>query len=344
MPTPVTMTDVARAAGVSVMTVSNVVNDRPRVSERTRQRVLEVVADLGYEVNLTARRLRAGRTDTVALVVPQLAHLYFGELGRKLSENFAEQGKHLVVEQSGASREGELSALSNARLRMYDGIIVSAVGLAYGDIDRLRPGIPTVLLGERTVPDRFDHVMMANEEGALLAVRHLLETGARRVAIVGGTPDPTATQEATIGQTGASTLRTLGWQAAHAERGLVADPDLVVSVPHLDAAEAVELTTELLRRRPDVDAIFAVTDQVALGSLAALHSEGRRVPDDVQVVGFDNLALLSLVPPGLSSVDPGSPWIAEQAAEVLLARINGSDLPPQHLSAPARLVLRGSTR
>jgi DNA-binding LacI/PurR family transcriptional regulator len=134
----VTMTDVARASGVSVMTVSNVINNRPRVGADTRARVLGVIDELGYEVNLSAKRLRAGRTSTVGLVVPSLGHPYFGELADRYVTAFARRGIHVAIEQSGASKEGELSAISRARLQMYDGVLLSVVGLSYEDVDRIR--------------------------------------------------------------------------------------------------------------------------------------------------------------------------------------------------------------
>ena len=184
-----TLKDVARAAGVSVMTVSNVVNDRPRVGPETRARVLDAIADLGYEVNLTARRLRAGRSGTIAFVVPRVDHPYFGQLGAQLTTALRASDRHLVIEQTNASKEGELGALSQARLQMYDGVLLSVVGLAPDDVDRLQTQLPLVLLGERPMPPRFDHVMLGNVEGARLATAHLLARGARRVAIVGGTLD-----------------------------------------------------------------------------------------------------------------------------------------------------------
>ncbi|WP_218975251.1 LacI family DNA-binding transcriptional regulator [Miniimonas arenae] len=336
---PVTMSDVARVAGVSVMTVSNVVNGRPRVSAETRLRVLEVVADLGYEVNLTAKRLRAGRTGTVALVVPRFDHPYFGELAGRFATLLGEKGLHLAVEQSGASREGELSAVSHARLHMYDGVILSVVGLHYDDVDRLRTDLPIVLLGEQVVPERFDHVMMANVEGARLATAHLLERGSRRVAMAGGTPSGPST--------GASELRSEGWRAAHRDAGLEPPEDLLVPMPDLEAATAHRVVAEALARARErgalPDAVFAVTDQVSLGVRAALHDAGLRVPQDVRLIGFDDLGLVQHVPPGLSSVDPHNGWIVERATDLLLSRIAGSTEPPQHLVAPASIAARAST-
>lgn len=329
------MSDVARAAGVSVMTVSNAINGRPRVSAETRLRVLEVVAELGYEVNLSARHLRAGRSDTVALIVPAHGHAYFGELGARFAKHAATSGLHLVVEQSGASREGELSALSTARMQMYDGVLLSSVGLRYRDLDRLRTNVPVVLLGEQPMPTRYDHVHMDNVGGGRIATEHLLGQGAERVLLVGGTDDPK--------NEGMPRQRALGWREAHKARGLDVDPALMVELRWHDSDEAEAVLGEYLRTGPSFDAVFAVTDQVALGVLAALRGAQVAVPDQVMVVGFDNLELARYVGPGLSSVDPSPDWIAENAWRILQERMRGSDAPPEQLMAPARLVQRASS-
>ncbi len=332
---PVTMSDVARAAGVSIMTVSNVINDRPRVSATTRTRVLAVVADLGYEVNLTAKRLRAGRTGTVALVVPRFDHPYFGELAARYVSAFGAHGIHVAVEQSGASREGELSALSHARLQMYDGVLLSVVGQTFADVDRLRTQVPIVLLGEQEMPQRFDHVSLANVEGAELATGFLLDQGRRAVAIVGGV--------AKGRDTGMADRRTDGWRRAHAARGLVADERLIIALPEQESAEARRQVASALQGGLAFDALFAITDQDAIGAMAALHDAERAIPDDVAVIGFDDLALSALLRPSLSTIDPSNDWVVDQSTRLLLARMDGDGSDPEHLIAPVRLVERAST-
>lgn len=331
---PVTMSDVARAAGVSVMTVSNVINGRPRVGAETRLRVLEVVADLGYEVNLSAKRLRAGKSGTVGLVVAQLDHLYFGELAARFASAFARQGIHVVVEQSGASPEGELSAISHARLQMYDGVLLSVVGLTDREVDRLHPNVPLVLLGEQEMPSQFDHLSMANVDGARMATGHLLDHGCRRVAIVGGAPPGECK--------GMARLRSEGWRQAHTERGLVADDRLVLDLPLQESHQARARVAAALAAGLEIDGVFAVTDQDALGVLVALHDAGLSVPEDVPVIGFDNLAVGELF--GLTTIDPDNGWIVDQAVRLLEQRMAGRSPEPEHLLSPVRLVERRTTR
>ncbi|QGQ20724.1 LacI family DNA-binding transcriptional regulator [Cellulomonas sp. JZ18] len=331
-----TLRDVARASGVSVMTVSNVVNGRPSVGEATRRRVLDAIADLGYEANLAARRLRVGRTGTIALVVPRIDHPYFGELAARFTDALRPAGRHLVLEQSGASKEGELGALSQARLQQYDGVLLSAVGLQHADVDRLDGGVPLVLLGEKPMPPRFDHVSLGNREGGRLATAHLLARGARRVLMLGGTTGPT--------DGGMSDLRAQGWRDAHEDAGVEADPALVVPLAELEMGHARQVVRRLVAEGPAFDAVLAVTDQVAIGVLAGLRDAGLRVPQDVQVAGFDNLAVGEHVGPGLTTVDPGNDVLVSHALRLLDRRLAGEAADAEHVVTPVRLVERGTTR
>lgn len=329
------MNDVAREAGVSVMTVSNVINGRSNVGADTRLRVLEVVETLGYEINLTARRLRSGRTGAIGLIVPGFDLHYYGELAARISEALAPEGMHLVVEQSGASRERELSALSLARLQQYDGVLLSAVGLDYADLDRIHPDVPIVLLGEQAVPDRYHRVMMGNLAGAQLATAHLVERGARRIAVLGGKRDAPRPEMATY--------RADGWAAALAEAGLPADPGLVIPLREYTVAEARAAIAAAIRDGLDVDAVFAVTDEVAIGAIAGLHDAGLRVPDDVRLAGFDNVRLSEHVVPGLTTVDPDHDAMVSDALRLLRLQMDDRSAPAEHVVSEVELVIRSST-
>lgn len=330
----VRMADVAREAGVSVMTVSNVLNDRLPVGEPTRSRVMAAVEALGYEVNLTARHLRAGRTDTVALVVPSF-HDYFGELADHVAPLVEAEGRHLVLERTGASAEQEMEALSVARLQIYDGVLLSVAGLDLELLERVRTSKPIVLLGERDVPDRFNHVRLANEAGGRLATAHMIERGSRRIVALGCSLDAAHMM---------TTDRRVGWENAHREAGLEVDPAYVVPVSDYTPRGGREAMLEVIASGLPFDGVFAVTDIVALGALSALAESGVRVPVDVQLVGFDNLEMSRFIPPGITSVDVNREAVAEAAVRLLHRQMSGWTGPAEHVVAPASLVLRGSTR
>ncbi|GAA2033747.1 LacI family DNA-binding transcriptional regulator [Pseudokineococcus marinus] len=333
----VTMSDVARAAGVSPMTVSNVVNGRSGVSEATRARVAEAVSALGYRANASARRLRTGRTGAVGLLVPEVAASYYTHLAGRLSRGLEPHGYRVVLERTGATRAGEERALSPERLGAYDAVAVSPVVLDGEEVRRAVGERPCVLLGERPLRGAHPQVAMDDVGGSVLAVRHLLEHGARRVAVVGGRP----------ARAGADmpSLRTEGYRWALLDAGAVVDERLVVPVSAFDARGGFEATRRLLEGAPDADALFVLTDAAATGALRALADLGRDVPGDVQVVGFDNDEGSAYTVPRLTTVDPGNAAMAEAVVDLLLAQLRSGPVPARLLRpSGAHLVVRESTR
>lgn len=331
------MTDVARLAGVSTMTVSNVINGRSqRVSESTKRRVLAVIAELGYQVNRTARNLRMGRTGAVGLAVPAYAPGYYAQLAERLADRFAAHGMRLAVERTGGNRVAELDALTAPRLSGYDGFVLSVVAGEVADLDRLSLDTPVVLIGEKAVPERFDHVLMDNVGGARMATELLIRRGARRIALLSGVDVPEETMPG---------LRTRGYRDAHADAGVAVRDELVVSCG-FGVHDGYAAVRDLVDRDVSFDAIFALTDSAAIGALRALAETGRRVPDDVQVIGFDNLEDSRFTVPGLTSVEPGNAEMADAICALLMERM---EAPPTGGAARVvmpepRVVERESTR
>lgn len=330
----VTMSDVARAAGVSAMTVSNVLNDRRAVAPATRERVLAMVESLGYEMNQTARNLRAGRTGTVALIVPSF-YDYFSELADAVARQVEARGSHLVLERTTASAEQEMASVSVARLQLYDGVIMSSVGLDRDDLDRIRSTKPIVLLGERDVPERFDHVRLANEEGARLATAHMIERGSRRILALGATPGDSHEM---------TTDRRVGWELAHRDAGLELDPRFIVPIGDYSFENARAALLDIIDSGLTFDGIFAATDVIAIAAIGALHERGLSVPADVQVAGFDDLKVGRFLPPALTSVDPAHEMVASEAVRLLHRRMDDPAAVAEHVSVPVTLAVRGTTR
>jgi DNA-binding LacI/PurR family transcriptional regulator len=335
------MIDVAREAGVSAMTVSNVINGRTGVGAETRQRVLAAVSKLGYQVNHAARHLRAGRTGAVGLIVPDLDGVYYAQLADRLARGMDGYGHHLALVRTGASRERELEAVSSERLRMYDGVIMSLLRIEAAELERLGLGIPVIFIGERPVPERFDHVMMDNVGGALLATRYMLTTGSGRTAIIGGIHDDRVADM--------QTLRTRGYRQAHAELGIEVDERLVVPVESFTMKGGYQALMRLHESGVPFDGAFVPTDAAAMGVLRALADLGLRVPQDVQVIGFDNGQETEFLTPRLSSVEPGNDVMADTVLDLLHQRMRPAAprdgaVPPTHTMVPARLALRESTR
>jgi DNA-binding LacI/PurR family transcriptional regulator len=333
-----TLHDVALVAGVSIKTVSNVVNHYPHVRPATRERVLAAIAQLDYRPNLSARGLRSGKTGVIGLAIPELRQNYFAELADAIIRAAAVHNVGVVIDQTSATRDGELAALSGERLRLTDGILFSPERLGQDDVDLLNVPFPLVLLGERIFGGPTDHVTMQNVESARAATEHLLGIGRRRIAVIGAHP---LKQD----DIRSANLRVRGYREALEAAGMPYDETLVrVAAPwhRENGAAAMRL---LLEEGVEFDALFALNDTLGLGALRALGEAGVRVPDDVAVIGFDNIDESRFSVPSMSSVDPGRHQIAQMAVDLLLERIRekGDPVPPRQVFADYRIVGREST-
>lgn len=329
------MGDVARRAGVSQMTVSNVVNGRTaRVGAATRARVLAAIEELGYRVNVSASRLRSGRTGVVALAVPDFSLAYYAEFAERLAVRFAEAGLRLVLEHTAGRRESELATVERGHLDQYDGL---ALVLAAGDAEevaRRHPGRPVVIVGEREVSSSLDHVVMDNVGGARAATEYLLSAGARRIAVLGAQPG---------GPVSMASLRTRGYLEAIAAAGVAPDARLLVGggVGFDDGARSA---AALIAEGAIPDALLALTDETALGALHTLAAAGIDVPGRVQVVGWDGTRAGRFATPALTTVDPDNDAIADAVVRLLARRIHADGPVPREIVMPAaRLVRRGTT-
>jgi DNA-binding LacI/PurR family transcriptional regulator len=333
-----TLHDVALVAGVSIKTVSNVVNDYPHVRPATRERVLAAIAQLDYRPNLSARGLRSGKTGVIGLAIPELRQNYFAELADAIIRAAAVHNVGVVIDQTSATREGELAALSGERLRLTDGILFSPERLGQDDVELLNVPFPLVLLGERIFGGPTDHVTMQNVESARAATEHLLGIGRRRIAVIGAHP---LKQD----DIRSANLRVRGYREALEAAGMPYDETLVrVAAPwhRENGAAAMRL---LLEEGVEFDALFTLNDTLGLGALRALGEAGVKVPDDVAVIGFDNIDEARFSVPSMSSVDPGRHQIAQMAVDLLLERIRekGDPVPPRQVFADYRIVGREST-
>ena len=331
-----TLHDVARVAGVSFKTVSNVINDHPHVSPTTRARVLAAIEELGYRPNRSARSLRSGRTGAIGLAVPELSLAYFAELADEVITVAEQHDVVVLIEQTGGDRRRELDVLDGSRRQMTDGLLFSPLGLGNDDASLLQVDFPLVLLGERIFDGPVDHITMENVEGARAATEHLLDRGRRRIAIVG------AHEGEVIGSAG---LRLAGHRAALEARGLPFDESLVVDAGPWHRVNGAEAMRRLLDRGVEFDSVFALNDELALGALRVLRERGIDVPGAVAIIGFDDIDEAQYSLPSLTTVDPGRREIARMAVELLLERISlgGDSAPPRELRSSFRIVEREST-
>ncbi|MGW7682219.1 LacI family DNA-binding transcriptional regulator [Kribbella sp. NPDC054772] len=330
----VTMRDVARAAGVSPKTVSNVMNGYPYIREETRTRVLAAIDTLGYRMNISARNLKSGRTGVIALAVPELSNPYFAELADEVIAAAGEHGLTVMIETTGADRDRELTALARPRGHLVDGLLYSPLGLGPEDVDELQTSTPIVLLGERIFHGPVDHVMIDNVEGTKAVVRHLLDQGRRRIAVLGIRPGE---------QVGTAAIRYGAYAETLTQYGVPVAAELAVSGGAWRRSSGAEAIAELVDRGVEFDAVFALNDLLALGAIRALAGRGIRVPEDVAVAGFDNIDESAFSSPTLTTVDAGRVQIARTSVDLLVRRMSGDDSTPEEIVAPYELHVREST-
>ncbi|MBJ6636493.1 LacI family DNA-binding transcriptional regulator [Streptomyces griseoincarnatus] len=330
-----TIKTVAARAGVGRTTVSRVVNGSDLVSADARARVLAAIKELNYVPNSVARGLVTNRTNAVALVIPESesrlgSEPFFAALIRGVSGALAESGTQLqlMLVRDQAERDQLTESVATRRV---DGVLLVSVHAE----DRLpgileEMGLPTVLAGRRDAGEQLSYVNSDNAGGAAEAVRHLLGRGRRRIATI------TGPQDMDVGR-----ARLAGWHAAHGEAGVRADESLIEPGDFSEdsGGRAMRL---LLERTPDLDAVFAASDLMAVGALAELRRQKRRVPVDVAVVGFEDSVLARHTNPPLTTVRQPVEELGRTMARIL-TDITLNDGPRQQITLPTELVVRESS-
>ncbi|MEU1351292.1 LacI family DNA-binding transcriptional regulator [Streptomyces sp. NPDC005795] len=328
--------DVAARAGVSARTVSNVVNGSAHVAAQTRQRVQEAIDELGYRPNLAARSLRAGRTGIIGLAIPEFHSPYFGELAGLLVDEARRRSWTVIIEQTRGDAEAERRLLTGDSGRVMDGLIISPWALTADELTATADTLPIVLLGERSSQGKADHVAVDSVAAADEATTHLLGLGRRRVAAIGLQPHLS---------NGTAHQRTEGYRRALRRAGIPPRQEWERSVTSLHREDGARAMAELLDGGAVPDAVFAFSDELALGAMHVAHLRGVRMPEQLAVVGFDDVEDGRFSHPALTTVSPDKQQIAERALQCLADRIYSphNRVPAATLTIPHQLVVRAST-
>ncbi|MES5824550.1 LacI family DNA-binding transcriptional regulator [Streptomyces sp. RG80] len=330
-----TLEEVAALAGVGRGTVSRVVNNAAGVKESTRRAVERAIDELGYVPNLAARSLAARRADAVALALTeqdwrQFGEPFFSEIIRSVGDALADTSAQLLLTLVRTDIERQ-RFVEYARGGRVDGVLLLSVRADDRLPDMLADAeLPTVLLGRRSGDERVTYVDADNVGGARGAVEHLLRGGRRRIAAVTGPLDMYVTQ-----------CRLRGYREALAAAGVEALPSLVVEGDFTEDSGR-RATAELLARHPDVDAVFAASDTMAAGALGVLRAAGRRVPEDVAVIGFDDFPLAQHTEPSLTTVRQPLEEIGRTMVRLLMEEMEQPEVAWRHVILRTRLVVRGS--
>jgi LacI family transcriptional regulator len=326
-----TIVEVARRARVSTSTVSHVVNRTRFVSPASRGRVEAAIQELGYRPNALARSLRVGQSHTLGLVIPDSANPFFAEVGRAIELAAFEASFSVILCNTENDRAKEQLYLSVLAKKQVDGIVLVAAD-ERGDSARslLRGQVPVVAMDREHPGLTLDEVLADHRLGGRLATRHLLALGHRRIGCITGPA-----------RLSPSVQRLAGYRRALREAGMPFDDALVVQGDFHPAAGAAAARALLQLPRPPT-AVFACNDLMALGVLSAAAAAGRRVPDDLAVVGYDGIELAAFATPSLTTVAQPKGEMGREIVKVLLNRIRDRGLPPQREVLPVELQVRQS--
>jgi LacI family transcriptional regulator len=324
----VTIGDVAEQAGVSVATVSKVINDRYGVAEDTSTRVRAVIDALGYHASLVGQSLRSRRTNVIAVLVRDLEP-FSAELLKGVARGIRDTGYELVVF-SGCGQAADQAGWEKRYLSRISGTLADgAILVTPGSIDETF-GTPVVAVDHNVQSSTLPTVDSENLKGAVAATEYLLGLGHRRIGFLGGRHDLES-----------ATLRERGYREALLTAGVQVDENLV-QVGGYDAATAAEPARRLLELDPHPTAIFAANDVTALETIAVARSLGLRVPEDLSVVGFDNVPESALADPQLTTVEQPIQQMGREAVRLLVELIKDPAQPAARVILPTRLVVRQS--
>lgn len=331
-----TISDIAKRANVSKATVSRVINNKSEgVGEETRQKILKIIKELNYQPSLIARGLVTKRINSIGLIIPDIANPFFPQLARGAEDAALKRGYNLFLCNSDNNLEKEKLYIDAFIKKSVDGVILTS--------SLSKSNLQCRLLKDRNIPfillDRYiegmeteSGVFLDNEAGAYQATSYLLTNGHERIAFISGPFSVTTAWQ-----------RFQGFQKAHLDRGVAIDYQLIHEGEyHLD--NGIHFVEELFAKKMDFTAVFAGNDLIAIGALKALKKQGIKVPDGMEVIGFDNIGLASLIEPPLSTVAQPIYEMGVLGADLLIDLIEGKEVKQNRIFLKPELILRETTR
>jgi len=335
------MKDIARDLGVSVITVSKALRDHSDISDATRARVLKRVKELNYKPNYAARALVTGRSNMIGLIVPDLVHSFYSEVGNGLSGVLRKHGYNLVISSSDENQEIENQMVDQLMARRVDCLVIASANWTQSSLKRITDGNIPLVLVDRKIPGIDASFVGGDDEliGAM-ATEHLIEIGCRTIAHVGGSKVSPARG------------RLEGYKKALVKHHMSPGPNYIAvseSLDHRAHETGYESAMKLLKLNPRPDGIFCFSDPLAIGAIRAILESGLRIPEDVALIGCGNLHYDAYLRVPLSSIDQQSFAIGERAAALAVETIeggseNGSKMKPRTILLPPKLVIRASTQ
>jgi LacI family transcriptional regulator len=326
-----TIADVAEEAGVSTQTVSRVINDRHDVSPETRQHVQAVIDRLGYRPNRAARNLASARNPLIGLIISDITNPYYPEIVRGVESIALEHKYNVLLHNTDGQFTREQHALDLLEEHRADGVIICAPRLDDALLSAYLHRQNAAVVVNRLPTEGIGSVRVDDYHGAYLATRMLIEAGRQRIGYIGNRSSPYSGPQ-----------RFAGFCAALAEAGLPVD-ERRISYSGVSIDKAYEAAQSLLASAPDIDALVCFNDLIAIGVVRASHAAGLRVPEDMSVVGFDDIPLAALVTPSITTVQIDKFGLGVQAARMLFEHINRKTPLREEIIVPT-LIQRQSTQ
>ncbi|MGQ9489678.1 MAG: LacI family DNA-binding transcriptional regulator [Anaerolineae bacterium] len=327
----ITIQQVAERAGVSVSTVSHVINGTRYVSPELTERVRAAMAELRFQPNALARSLRRKETLTLGMIVPDNANPFFAMLAYAVENACYQRGYSLILTNSGGDLARELANINVLLGKQVDGLILAAVGLGSRDLEQVLRAAPAVVVDRNLPGVEVDTLLVDNLGGGRQATRYLIELGHRRIGCITGPSTTTPSAE-----------RVTGYRAALAEAGIPVDENLIARGDFQFAGGYAGAQALLALSEPPT-AIFACNDLMAMGAIAAAAANGLRVPADLSIIGFDNSTLAAYTTPALTTVAQPIAEIGRLATEMVIQRSQTPDAARQRRILSTQLVVRQST-
>jgi len=329
----VTIKDIAREAGVSVTTVSRVLNNKADVSDKTREKVLKIIDRLNYNPNSIARGLVMNKTYTIGLIVPDISNAFFAEIAKAIEDELREYGYSVIFCNTDNDKDREKESIDLLRSKQVDGLIGAFSHDSKDEVLALgKAGFPIVQIDRLVDDSQIPSVIIDNILSGYEATEYLIKKGHRRIAHITGALD-----------TNTGIRRAEGYRKALQEYGIEIDEELVMEGDFSQESGYLAMK-EILERNKDLTAVFAGNDMMALGAYRAIYAAGLKIPEDISIIGHDDFTLASLVSPALTTMQQPIYKIGKVAASLLIDIIKGKKNKEGLIVVNTSLIERSSVK
>ncbi|WP_277678817.1 catabolite control protein A [Gracilibacillus dipsosauri] len=329
----VTIYDVAREANVSMATVSRVVNGNPNVKPATRKKVLNTIERLGYRPNAVARGLASKKTTTVGVIIPDISSIFFSELARGIDDIATMYKYNIILSNSDQNKDKELRLINTMFEKQVDGLIYMGATISEEHVQQLKTSpVPVALAATIDATETIPSVNIDYEQAAFEATSHLINNGTKHPIYVTGEEDSVVNE-----------LKYKGYERAITEAKQAVNEDYVIK-GEFSYEFGVQAANQIIQLKDYPKAVFAATDEIALGIIHGLQDNGVKVPEDVEVFGFDNTRLATMVRPTLTTVVQPMYDIGAVAMRLLTKFMNKENVDEQNVVLPHQIVKRNSTK